>query len=87
MLESFSRPTKSYIWLGGVNAKAAGISTTSADKLTQEEILELHEDINYSEMDNIELAEQRLRAFKFAKSESERAENRAKLRHSRKKLK
>jgi len=70
MLESFfSRLAQSYSWLGSVNVSAAGISTKGADKMTHDDVLEAHKSINYSEMDkNIELAEERLRIFKFVKS-------------------
>jgi len=82
MMESFfSRACKSYAWLGGgVNVKEAGTSTKSADNLIYEEIETNLKTMDLEEMDrNLDLAEERLGAFKFVIGEEKRQDIKAGL--------
>lgn len=89
MLEMFfSRLAQSYAWLGGVNIKAAGVSSKRADTMTYEDRVKAHGSLDYEEMDkNIELAEERLRAFKFVQGDAERTKNKKKVDEIRRELK
>jgi hypothetical protein len=84
----FSRLAQSYAWLGGVNIKAAGVSSKRADTMTYEDRVKAHGSLDYEEMDkNIELAEETLRAFKFVQGDAERTENKKKVDEIRRELK
>ena len=73
----FHRLGQSYTWTGGVNSKAAGVSTKDADNMTQEQRIAGHGTINFAELDrNISIAKSRLETYKFVLGEPSRQANR-----------